>query len=86
MSNMYVFPNGMNIQFLAMSPETARTNDVNIETTPPEMKKQEILQALKEMAPNMNRKDRRANLARIRIKAKTQVSELAKKEIAKQRK
>lgn len=88
---MYLFPNGQNIQFLpAMPPGPAMnspTNAVSIEGAKPAPKQEgTILSYLKDVAPHLNRTQRKAKAAELKRRAKSEVGELARKEIAKQNK
>ena len=92
---MYLFPNGQNIQFVPQDTRTApTTHDFDMQKeiekllnpprpAPPPV---EVLQALKQIAPHMNRKERRAHLKQLRTKAKSETSELALREMQKQKK
>lgn len=79
---MHILPNGQNIQFLPM---------VNLDkapsANPPTPKPTKAVKGPdipKEVAPHMNRHQRRAKAAELKAQAKKQAAELAKKEIAKQ--
>ena len=92
---MYLFPNGQNIQFVPQtSPTAPTTQDFDMQKkieellnpprpAPPPV---QVLQALKDIAPHMNRKARRAQLKQLKTRAKSETAELAKREIAKQKK
>lgn len=85
---MYLFPNGQNIQILPASPRTnTPTNAVSIEPAPPAPKQEgTIISYLKDVAPHLNRAQRRAKASELKHRAKEQAGELARKEIAKQNK
>lgn len=91
---MYLFPNGQNIQFVPSAPTAPTTHDFDMQKkieellnpprpAPPPV---EVLQALKQIAPHMNRHERRAQLKNLKTRTKAETSELAKREIAKQKK
>lgn len=81
---MYLFPNGQNIQILSLPrppmPERKEAAPVLQEKDKP------VHQSLKEIAPHLNRAQRRAKLSELAKKAKSEAAEAAKKEIAKQQK
>lgn len=90
---MYLFPNGLNIQIFSgamrrAAKEAENPPVVNIKAPPTESDTSDktVLRALKDVAPHLNRHQRRAKLAEIRTKAKNEAAALAKKEIAKQQK
>ncbi len=98
---MYLFPNGQNIQLLPVAPPprshprspavNSPTNAISIEAVTNREKEStasegNILTYLKDVAPHLNRQQRRAKAAELKHRAKSQVGELARKEIAKQNK
>ena len=92
---MYLFPNGQNIQFLPppQLPPGAHGSSGHVHgvvggggNAPSTTPEKGVLQALKEIAPGLNRKARRAKLVEIKTKAKSETKVLVEKEIAKQKK
>lgn len=92
---MFLFPNGQNIQFMPVQkprpapppePEAVDTLTNQPETSTAARGGNTTLAALKDIAPGLNRRARRAKLAELRTKAKNETAELARKEIKKQQK
>lgn len=89
---MYLFPNGQNIQIMSPFPRQAPPGTpgdavhTHGGTAAPDSSEKGVLQALKEIAPGLNRKARRAKLVELKTKAKSETKALAEKEIAKQKK
>lgn len=87
---MYLFPNGQNIQFLPSPlPRKAPTSETLVIHDPPKKEAAQaagVLQALKDLAPHLNRKERRRKLAELRSRAKQEAVAAAKKEMKKQQK
>lgn len=88
---MHVFPNGQNIQIISSyQPEQAPAPVLEVNSVTkspgPSSTVQSTLAAFKQIAPHMNRQQRRAKLAELKSKAKNETAALAKAEIAKQAK
>lgn len=88
---MHLFPNGQNIQFAPpLNGPTAPARGFDLRSLVEEPRERPIdagaLQALKQLAPQMNRKERRTRLKELKTRAKAETSELARREIEKQNK
>lgn len=85
---MFLFPTGLNVQIYTGALRRADNPPiVNVTPTPPEPKEEKpIIEVLKDIAPHMNRAQRRAKVSELAKKAKSEAAALAKKEIAKQQK
>lgn len=97
---MFILPNGQNIQFLPPTlPEPRPVHhppSTSSPTVPPwaervldpkaQQPETHVLQALKDIAPHLNRKQRRAKIAELKSKARSETAAAAKKEMEKQKK
>lgn len=87
---MHIIPNGQNIQFMIAPPkQPKREESLEAMAPPAETKPQDVREMKtlsKDIAPGLNRKQRRMKLAELKMQAKTQAAAAAKAEIARQKK
>lgn len=87
---MHIIPNGQNIQFLIAPPKPPKPEEALVAMEPPKQSKAQDVREMKilskDIAPGLNRKQRRAKLAELKTQAKTQAAAAAKKEMERQKK
>lgn len=84
---MHILPNGQNIQFLPPIQNNPPPQTITYGADPKVNKTPTSKMVLtKDIAPHLNRKQRRQQEAMLKAQAKQQAAEAAKKEIARQKK